>query len=181
MVSIPVNENILLRTFQPEDAGALFTVIDKNRVRLRSWLSWIDHTRDENDVAAFIKDALIGLRNQDSLHLGIFYGRKIIGGLGMTEWSHKLRKAQTGYWIDLDFEGKGILSLCLEKFIDFLFSKINLNKVEISFVISNKRSAAVAQKLNAKTEAVIRDGYWRNGSFEDLVIAGILKREWESR
>lgn len=178
MVTIPVNEHLLLRTFKNEDAPELFAVVDADRAHLRPWLSWIDATTKEEHTRAFIEEGLAMLHHQRGLATGIFLQEKIIGGIGLYQWDHQLKKASLGYWIRKEYEGKGLLSQCLKHFIDFIFTTLGLNKIEIHFIPSNKRSAAIAEKLNAKIEGVLRESYLIHGKLEDMVIAGILKREW---
>jgi len=178
MVSILIDDNILLRTYQPEDAAALFRAVDKSRQHLRPWLSWVDATIKQEQSVGFIQQSLAQLNNQQSLSLGIFYNQEIIGGIGLHEWNHYIKKAQIGYWIDKDFEGQGIITKCTGRFIDFIFEKLGLNKVELHFMPHNKRSAAGAEKLGAKVEGIIRQSHMMNGRLEDIVITGILKNEW---
>lgn len=178
MVSILIDENLLLRSFQPEDTAALFKAVDKSRAHLRPWLRWVDATTKPEHIQQFIQRTVHQLNTQEALELGIFYNRQIIGGIGMHEWDHYLKKAQIGYWISEEFEGKGIVHRSLTYFIDFLFTKPGLNKIEIQFMPANTRSANIAQRLGFKVEGIIRQSYFMNGRLEDLVITGLLKSEW---
>lgn len=159
----------------------MFRAVNESREHLRPWLVWVDSTTRQEHSLQFIQVSLQQQNNQEALALGIFHKRKIIGGIGMHEWDHVLEKAQLGYWVSKDFEGKGIISTCLERFIDFLFDKVGLNKLEIHFVPSNTRSATIAKRLGFKVEGVLRDSYVINGSFTDLVVTGLLKKEWLDR
>lgn len=179
MVSIEVSQELILRTYTCEDASVLFRAIDDNRAHLRPWLKWIDATKKEEHSLAFIEQSLKELEHQQGLALGIFRGNELIGGLGMMNWSHELNKAEVGYWIAAGHQGKGTMTKCLTSFLDFLFSRLQLHKVEIHFVASNARSAAIAEKVQAKIEGVLRDSYVRNGAYQDLVITGILRRDWQ--
>lgn len=179
MVSILIDDDLILRSFTPEDAPSLFRAVDESRTHLRPWLRWVDATTKQEHIQQFIQRTQQQLQDQRALELGIVLNREIIGGIGMHEWDHMLKKAQVGYWIRKEHEGKGIVTRCLERLIDFLFEKPGLNKIEIHFMPSNKRSAALAQKLGLKVEGVIRQSYFMNGRLEDLVITGILKSEWE--
>lgn len=181
MVAIPVDHDILLRTYTPKDADILFEAVDRNRSHLRTWLPWVDATIKPEHSLAFIEHSLTQSDNQEGIALGIFRKEELIGGLGMMHWNHDLRKAQIGYWISKEYEGSGTLSLCLERFLDFLFNKLQLNKIEIHFVTTNTRSAAIAKKFGAIIEGVLRESYLLHGKTEDLIITGILNREWENR
>jgi len=180
MVSILIDETIQLRSYRPDDAAELFRAISASRAHLRTWLSWTDHTTKQEHSLQFIQQSLQELQQQQSLALGIFHHLQIIGGIGMYNWDHRLKRAQVGYWIAKDFEGKGIVTICCRRFVDFLFEKLELHKIELHFAVSNRRSAAVAQRLGAKTEGVIRAGCLINGQPEDMVVTGILRNEWEA-
>lgn len=179
MVSILIDEELVLRDWQPDDAAELFKLVDHSRQHLRQWFPWVDMTQKADHSLQFIQQSRSRQRNQEGLTLAIVYNRKIVGSMGMHEWNHQLKKAQIGYWIAEDYQGKGIVHRCLNGFIDFLFNRVGLNKVEIQFMVSNKRSAAVSERLGCKVEGIIRQGYILNGNYHDLVITGLLKTEWK--
>ncbi len=181
MVSIPVDEHLLLRTFEPSDAGALFDAIDGSRKHLHPWLNWVAKTTKTEHSLNFIEQSLQQINNQEGLALAVVSDNKIIGGIGMHKWEQDTKRAQIGYWITAENEGKGITSKALGKFIAYLFEQLQLNKIEIHFVAANKRSAGVAAKLGFTIEGVIRQSFMRNGIAEDLVVAGLLKSEWKKQ
>lgn len=181
MVSILIDDELLLRTLQPVDAQELFSVVQASREHLRKWLPWVDMTTNAEHSMQFIHQSIVNQNNQSAMVLAVTYKQQIIGTIGMHDWDHGLNKAQLGYWIAKDFEGKGIMNNCLKGFISFLFGKVGLNKIEIQFIVSNKRSAAVAEKLGFKIEGIIRQGHILNGVYHDIVITGMLKTEWRQQ
>ncbi len=178
MLRIPVSDTLTLRTYLPEDAATLFKTIDENRPYLRPWLAWVDHTIKEDHSLGFIQNARVQLQQQTGLALGIFSDEELIGGIGMHDWDHQLKKAEVGYWLSKQYQGKGILHSCALPFIDYLFTQLQLNKIEIRFRPSNDRSAAVAKRLGFKIEGILRDTQLNNGILDDMVIAGLLRKEW---
>lgn len=180
MASIVVDNDILLHPYSVDDAQELFDAVNNSRRHLHPWLNWVDATTKPEHSLQFIQQSLHKLNTQESLDLGIFYKGRIIGGIGMHHWELTTKKAQIGYWISHEYEGKGFVNKCLVKFIDYLFEKIGLNKIEIHFIPANKRSARVAQRLGFKTEGLIRQSIMRNGLPEDVVIMGLLRSEWKS-
>lgn len=177
MVSIVVDDHLLLRSYEISDAEELFDAVNRSRAHLHPWLEWVDKTTKVEHSLHFIKQSQHELNTQESLALGVFYDGKIIGGVGMHKWDLTTRRAQIGYWLCKEYEGKGIVHKCLEKFVAFLFEKIGLNKIEIHFIPANKRSAKVATRLGFKTEGIIRKSVMRNGLPEDMVVTGLLKGE----
>ena len=177
MVSITIDDHILLRSFEVADAQELFDAVNESRKHLNPWLDWVAKTIKPEQSLHFIQQSLQKAHTQEGLDLALVYDGKIIGGIGMHHWDHATRKAEIGYWISAAYEGKGIVRKCLSGFTSFLFEKIGLNKIEIHFVQANTRSAHIAARLGFKIEGVIRQSVMRNGMPEDVIIAGLLKGE----
>ena len=181
MLSIEIDEDLLIRTYTPDDAAELFSAIDGSRKHLQPWLNWVGSTTKPEHSLQFIQNSLEQLRMQEGLALGIFYKGSIAGGIGMHEWDQNTRRAQVGYWLAQGHEGKGLVHRSLNKFAAHLFEKIGLNKIEVRFAPANKRSARVAERLGCQVEGVIRQCIMRNGVQDDVVVAGILKHEWKAK
>lgn len=180
MLHLTVPGDIVLRTYDPEDAAALFHTIEANRAHLRRWLTWVDSTRQEAHSLSFILNARQQQQEQRSLALGIFRQGQLIGGIGMQDWDHSLRKASIGFWLSKTAEGQGIIQQCAPVFIRFLFENLDLNKVEIHYLPGNSRSAKAALQLGFRTEGLLRDSFLMHGSYHDLVITGLLRRDHAS-
>ncbi len=178
MVSILVGDDFLLRSYSIEDAPALFKAVDAARVHLRPWLAWVDNTTKPEHSMLFIQRSIQQQHNQEGMALGIFHGLELIGAIGVHAWDHDLKKAQIGYWLAPKYQGQGILTQCLARFVDFLFQNVGLNKIEIHFISANTRSANVADRLHCKVEGVIRQSALHHGHLHDIVITGLLKKEW---
>ena len=182
MTSILIDDDLLLRTYKPEDAPELFRCVNESRVHLRPWLNWVDATTKTDHSLQFIQAAIAQQAAGEAMALGIFLQqeRRLIGGIGMHHWNHDLKLAQVGYWLTRDCEGRGLMHRSALRFIDFLFRKVGLNKVEMHIVHYNTRSLVLAERLGAKTEGCIRQSLKVAGKLEDIIITGILREEWEA-
>ncbi len=171
-----------MRSYKPEDASELFHCIDSSREHLRPFLNWVDHTTKVEHSLQFIQMAQAQLNSGDGLALGIYLqeSRILIGGIGMHNYLPEQGRAQIGYWIAKPYEGRGLMLRSTHRFIDFLFQKLQLNKIEIHCLPQNTRSLELASRLGAVEEGRIRMSYLRNGQLEDIVVTGILKSEWEA-
>lgn len=181
MVSIILDEHILLRSYQPADAPALFRAVNASRKALRPWLNWVDLTITPQHSLQYIQHALAGEHEQRSLSLGVFRHQEIIGGLGMHAWDQRLRKAEVGYWVARDWQRQGIGTRAVSRFLDFLFGRLQLNKVELHIVAGNEASKQFALSLGATPEGCLRQSVMRHGKLEDLLVFGILAEEWKAR
>lgn len=111
-----VSGQLLLRTYEPEDAAELFRCVQQNRAHLREFLPWVDTTLKEADSLNFITNMDMLEQQQRGVALGIFLDGVLIGGIGMHEWDHYLQKCQIGYWLAAQAEGHGYMlqsAVCL--------------------------------------------------------------------
>jgi ribosomal-protein-serine acetyltransferase len=182
LTSILIDNDLLLRSYKPEDAPELFRCINESRAHLRPYLGWVDATTKPEHSLQFIQSAIAQQAVGEAMALGIFLQqeRQLIGGIGMHNWSHELKRAQVGYWISKEAEGRGFMHRSAVRFLDFLFRKVGLNKVEMHVVPHNKRSLELAVRLGAKTEGCIRQSLKIGGRLEDVLVMGILRSEWET-
>ncbi|WP_077324229.1 GNAT family N-acetyltransferase [Virgibacillus siamensis] len=71
--------------------------------------------------------------------------------------------------------GQEILRLALA----FAFSELNLNRIQLTVFENNKRAIAAYEKCGFRHEGGHREYLLRNGKPEDMLLFGILRREWE--
>ena len=182
MTSILIDDDLLLRSYKPEDAGDLFRCINESREHLRQFLPWVDGTTRPEHSVHFIQTAITQQALGEALALGVFLqqSRQLIGGIGMQHWNQDVKRAQVGYWIAKPHEGRGLMQRSAERFLDFLFRKMGLNKIEMHIAAHNTRSLQLATRLGAQQEGVLRQSTRLAGKLEDVVVTGILRSEWEA-
>ncbi|WP_164670825.1 GNAT family N-acetyltransferase [Virgibacillus doumboii] len=73
--------------------------------------------------------------------------------------------------------GQEILRLAL----GFAFRELNLHRVQLSVFESNKRAIAAYEKCGFKHEGGHREYLIRDSEPEDMLIFGVLRREWEAK
>lgn len=104
-----------------------------------------------------------------------------IGEMNYCGWDARDRKCEFGIKIcEISEQGKGYGLDALYHFIDFMFRFLNLNKIELTSMIDNKRAHNLYRKLGFKEIGVIRQGYFdsRIGDFSDVLYMDLLKEEW---
>jgi ribosomal-protein-serine acetyltransferase len=116
---------------------------------------------------------------KNRFHCCIWYGGRIAGvtGLPHIDWAN--RKSEIGYWLGQEFQGEGIMTRCIRTLINYLFESLELNRVEIHTAVENKRSQAIPERLGFFQEGIIRDGEWLYDHYVDMVIYGLLRRDWK--
>jgi ribosomal-protein-serine acetyltransferase len=115
-----------------------------------------------------------------------FYPRDIktnalIGYLCVKSIDTNKAKCELGYFVDEDFQGKGITSRLVSETLDFCFNTLNMNKVFICTSKINKASQQIALKHHFKQEGILREEFKSaDGTLEDVVYFGLLKSEYNS-
>ncbi|WP_291567274.1 MULTISPECIES: GNAT family N-acetyltransferase [unclassified Clostridium] len=104
-----------------------------------------------------------------------------IGEINYNGFDSRNQKSEFGIKIcEVSEQGKGYGIDALYHFIDFMFRFLNLNKIELTTMIDNKRAQSLYRKLGFKEIGIIRSGYFdsRIGEFSDVMYMDILKDEW---
>jgi ribosomal-protein-serine acetyltransferase len=108
--------------------------------------------------------------------------KNLIGYVCIKNIDKKIRKCELAYFIDKDFEGKGIISKAVSQTIDFCFSDLLMNKVFICTSKINTASQRIATKHGFSHEGTLREEFKSGeGILEDINYFGLLKSEWNER
>jgi ribosomal-protein-serine acetyltransferase len=169
-------ENIL-----PEE---FYKLIDKNKEHIeKTFPVTLSHCLDLEKAQNFIKFSLEKEKNKEGYH---FYARNIetgdlIGYLCIKSIDNHISKCELGYFIDEDFQGKGIISKLVSQTLDFCFNELLMNKVFICTSQINMASQRIALKHNFLQEGILRDEFKNgNGTLENVVYFGLLKSDYNS-
>lgn len=106
-----------------------------------------------------------------------------IGEMSYSSWDKRNQKCEFGIKIcETQEQGKGYGYDALYYFIDYMFSYLNLNKIELTTMIDNKRAHNFYEKLGFIRIGVIRDAFYdsRVSTFSDCVYMDLLKSEWKA-
>lgn len=75
--------------------------------------------------------------------------------------------------------GRGAGEYALRKMIEHAFFNMNMNRVELLVLSDNLRAQGLYRKIGFKKEGVKRSCVFKNGSYKDMIIMGLLNSEYE--
>jgi RimJ/RimL family protein N-acetyltransferase len=107
-------------------------------------------------------------------------GQTLIGAMGLM-LSRKFERGELGYWIGRPYWNKGYCTEAGRTILRYAFETLNLNRVHASHLRRNPASGRVLQKLGMIPEGIVREHSKKWDVFEDLVLSGILKTDWEQQ
>ena len=178
MFSTPLRDGFELRLLEERHAAEMFAAIDRNREHLRQWLPWVDATRTEDDGLAFIRSSLEMFAAHQGFAMALWYRDRVAGVISTHRIDWRNGRAELGYWLARELEGRGIITDGCRLAITRLFSDMGLHRVEIRCAAGNLKSSAIPRRLGFKLEGTLRDAELVNGRHHDLLVFGMLRSEW---
>jgi RimJ/RimL family protein N-acetyltransferase len=80
-----------------------------------------------------------------------------------------------------DEMGKGYGSAAIARVLDWAFDDARLHKVWLMVFRENERARRIYRRLGFVDEGVLREEYFHEAGWHDMVRMGVLDREWRAR
>ncbi|WP_164670523.1 GNAT family N-acetyltransferase [Virgibacillus doumboii] len=178
MFLFEVDSEVKLKYMDIYDAEELFQLTDSSRESLSEWLAWVDDTKTADDSKAFIESMIKSFADRRGMTTGILYNGELAGVIGFHGFDWKNRIGSIGYWLGTAFHGNGIMTRATSGLLDYGFSRLKLNRVEIRAAYENYKSRAIPERLGFVKEGQIRQAEWLYDHYVDHVVYGMLANEW---
>ena len=104
--------------------------------------------------------------------------KELVGAIGLVI-VRRFDRAELGYWIGKPYWNRGFCTEAGQSLLAYGFGVLNLNRIHASHIARNPASGRVMQKLGMSQEGLCRQHVKKWDRYEDLVLYGILKSEWE--
>ena len=174
--TIRKGERVRLVPLTEEDVDWLWRTVNRREI----WI-WMGRygVLSLEDERQFVQRAL---SDKDRPHLLILNEKgERVGVVGVNEYDRYNGRAEVGYWISPEHQGKGYATEALELFLDLLFRELNYRKVYAPTFASNEASWRVLEKTGFKREGRLRKHSYNpaTGRYDDDLVYGLLRREWE--
>ena len=114
-----------------------------------------------DDAKNFIQAINENIQRNDSIYWAITLNGsdKLIGTTCLFGFSGDNLKAEIGYELLPDFQGKGIMQEAVSKVIDFGIQHIGLNSIEAYTHSENQSSTRLLEKLNFKSHSAADENF----------------------
>jgi RimJ/RimL family protein N-acetyltransferase len=170
---------IFLRPLEPRDVAHLYQF--RNDWQVTQYLGGFSSGYTRQNLQEWIKFH----RNRDDEVLWAIAEVKTdrcIGHVGLYKIDARLRKGEFAIVIgDLKKQGQGIGRKVTEAMIEWGFRQLNLHKISLSVLATNKRAIRLYEALGFRHEGVLRDEQFRDAKYVNVVLMSLLDSEWKSR
>jgi ribosomal-protein-serine acetyltransferase len=173
MFTLPINDTAILGVLQSSHAEQLFGLFEKNRARFEPWLPFMATTDSVDGVRTFIRSGLERFGSERGGLFGIWFRRSLVGCVSFR--IHEDGYATLGYWLDGEYEGKGMATAACRALAVHLFDDLGVHRIEIRCEPDNLRSIAVAERAGFTREATLRGAINIGGAARDLIVFARLR------
>ena len=171
-------DRLILRRIEKKDLSDLHELCsDRNVTR---WLLRSEHKSREY-TRGFIEAVLRGYKDLTYFEYAIVYkeNMKVIGTCGFAVIDEENSSAELGYVVSPAYSGMGIATEASFVMLGIAFEELGLSRVYARYMIENKASGRVMEKLGMKFEGVARKSICVNGVYRDVGTCAILASEFK--
>jgi RimJ/RimL family protein N-acetyltransferase len=173
-------ERLLLREFEDGDWPAVLAYHRDPRYQRFYELS----DPSDEDARSFVR-MFTGWRMEEprcrfQLAVTLADTGELIGNVGVRKALPDSRVAETGYELNPAHWGRGYATEAARAMLAFGFGELGLHRIHAHCVAENLASSNVLEKLGMRREGLLRQHEWIKGRWWDVLLYGILVREWET-
>jgi ribosomal-protein-alanine N-acetyltransferase len=171
-------ERLLLRLFDLSDAGRVRELAGDKEIS-ETTLN-IPHPYEKGMAEEWISSSRIKFESGECVHFAIILKstQELIGAIGLVI-DKAFNRGELGYWIGREYWNQGYCTEAAGVVLEYGFNQLLLHKITSSHFARNPSSGKVMRKIGLKKEGFLKKHVVKKGNYEDLVVYGILRKEWK--
>jgi ribosomal-protein-alanine N-acetyltransferase len=181
-----VTRRLVLRPPRTTDVPEIRRALRHNAAHLRPWSPAPAPGEDPASLTSISKAVLRHRREwkrgeafvlfvTPREHENVIIGRVGLGGV----MRGVFQNAYLGYWIDVDHQGRGLMTEAVIATTTFALDALGLHRLQAAVMPRNARSLRVLEKAGYRREGLAERYLCITGQWEDHVIFGVTKEEWK--
>lgn len=173
-----IDDDLVLRLLEDQNAIDLYEVVQQNREHIRVWMTWIPADWSIAAARRLIRGAQDRFAANSGFWAGIFLEGHLCGCviLNQIDWTH--HSCDIGYWLDESHQGRGLVTRSCRALVHYCLRELQLHRVEIRVAAENARSRAVPERLGFREDGVLREANRLHSRYVDLAVYSMLSHEW---
>jgi RimJ/RimL family protein N-acetyltransferase len=172
-------DHYLLRPLRSDDALQLLRLVAANRERISNYLpKTAKSIYDKSSAKNYIREKLKNERDKREFCFLVVdtVTQEPCGAVFLKNFEWTIPKCELGYFIDKEYEGKGVISGAIKEITRFCFEELKLNKLFLRSATDNPGSRRIAEKNGFIQEGVLRKDFMtEKGELIDVVYYGLVK------
>lgn len=167
------SDRLLLRQLNESDVNEIFFLRSDARVlkyQDRKAAASVDEALEWITLMASIQKKKEGI----SWAICLKNNPQLIGTFNLWNFQKENYRAEVGYSLHPEWQGKGIMREAMKLCLDYAFKQIQLHSLEANVNPDNAASINLLQAHNFVKEAHFRENYYYDGKFLDSAIYSLL-------
>ncbi len=176
------DDNITLRPFQFDDAGALYEAARESLPELKPWMSWAHDAYSPSDAMTYITIARAQWGEGTMFSFAVIDRQtgSLLGACSLSHIHPVYFYCNLGYWVRTSQRGHGTAGRAARLAAQFAFENLKLIRVEIVVATGNESSLKVAEKVGAHREGVLRNRIIVGKDIYDAVMFSFIPKDFDS-
>jgi len=171
-------DNFFIRPINEGDALKFYNLVARNSERLQYFPNILKANKDIESAKSLINER-INLSKKKEFFTFIVNDRltdEAIGAVFIYNFDWIINKAEIGFFLDRNFESRGIITKSVLCIANHCFTTLGLNKIFMRISNDNISSKRVAEKSGFEIEGVLKKEFKMiNGELVDMNYYGLLK------
>jgi len=165
---------LALRPIEKSDTERVLSLRSDPRV-----MQYIDRPLAKSKLEAreWIENIQEMLINQQGITWGISLNNdsRLLGSIGFWRIEKEHFRAEIGYMLTPELQGKGIMQEAMKVAIEYGFDVMNLHSIEANVNPENKASIKILERNGFVQKAFFKENFYYEGKFLDTIIFSLLK------
>lgn len=179
-----VGDRILLRSYQVDDAAALFAAIDESREFLRPWVGWVDRYQTPEQVREYCQNRGAQWDAGADYSAGMFLREDgtLLGGAGLHYPTQDRQLLEVSCWLRASAPSRGYGTEALDLLADLAFTQLDAALIRLHSDVRNAATRRMAAKCGYAYRGTVRDSYAApDGERVDLLVYALTPDLWRAR
>lgn len=157
-----IDDEVSLTLIHCNHAKEIVGIVNRQKEYLGEYLPWVA-TCDENSYQEFAKFALHKYADDKGIDTNIIYQGQIVGAVSLNNIYTSLKKADIGYWLSQEYQGRGIMTRAVRGIMNIAKEYYGVQVLEIKANEDNIPSRKVAERLGFAFNGIIFNNENVNG------------------
>lgn len=172
-----MKNRIYLRAFKSDDY--LISYKWRNDIDITNGLICRKLFVSEENEKEWIEKSNLDKFNNVKLGICLIDNDEYIGNVYLTNIEHFNKNANLDIFIgNKKYQRKGFASEAVQLILEHAFNDLGLERVESKIFKNNVSSIKLHEKNGFSKEGVLRNYFFKNGSYNDITIMSILREEY---
>jgi RimJ/RimL family protein N-acetyltransferase len=173
----------VVRRFRENEGESFYQLVSENLSRLTDYFpQTLEAVTNKDTGEAYVRQKIADWLLQNEYCFGVWEHKnaKLVGFVRVFNILWGVPAGELAFFIDKNFEGKGIMTEVVQAAIRFSFEDLKIEKLRLRTATDNYATQRLARKCGFRREGDLRAEFRRpSGELIDVMLFGYTKAEFE--